>query len=204
MKISIGIEKRISLNTLEQALLSVLDGTATPEYIRLLAASECTGANRAKKVVAVINRFTVRNSLLPYLKEHENEVRQMLNKKNDRPLLFVAIMCSAYSLFYDTVFLLGRICHAQDQVGRDYIEKMLSEKYGSSRTFYVAFDCVMPMLSEAGFIVRPKTGIYEIGKMEQFSDEALQVYKQSFILNNPMYSIEDDFEGNPYFEFLKR
>lgn len=204
MKITIGIEKRISLATLEQALLAALGGTATPEYLRQLAAAECTGANRAKKTLAVINRMTVKNALLPYLKGHESDVRMMLQRKNDRPLLFVALMCTAYSLFYDTVALLGRLFHAQDEVGRDYVIKKLSEKYGSNRVFYVAFDCVMPMLIEAGFVVRPKSGVYEINKVSDYSDAAKAVYKKSYLLNNPTFTADADVDENPYFEFLKR
>ena len=64
-KITIGIEKRISLGVLELALRSVLDGSASSDYFYELANTECTGANRAKKIVAVINRLTIKGKLTP-------------------------------------------------------------------------------------------------------------------------------------------
>lgn len=36
----------------------------------------------------------------------------------------------------------------------------------------VAFDCVMPMLIEAGFIVRPRLGVYQMVKQEKYTDVA--------------------------------
>ena len=46
-KITIGIEKRISLGVLELALRSVLDGSASSDYFFFFFNTECTGANRA-------------------------------------------------------------------------------------------------------------------------------------------------------------
>lgn len=68
----------------------------------------------------------------------------------------------------------------------------------------VAFDCVMPMLIEAGFIVRTKPGVYQMVKQDKFSDIALMAYRKSFLLNNPNFSDIDYIDGNSYFEFLKQ
>ena len=157
-KITIGIEKRIPLGVLEMALRAVLDDNATPEYFLELAHTECTGANRAKKTVALMNRMTVKNKLMPYLTEHKEDILNLLRSKSDRQLLFVAMMCSAYTIFYDTIAQMGKYFHVQDEVTREYLLKKLSEKYGSNRMLDVAFDCVMPMLIEAGFIVRARHG----------------------------------------------
>ena len=90
-KITIGIEKRISLGVLELALRSVLDGSASSDYFYELANTECTGANRAKKIVAVINRLTIKGKLTPFLKEHKEDVLQALRNKNDRAMIFVSM-----------------------------------------------------------------------------------------------------------------
>ena len=201
-KISIGIERRISLYVLELALRSVLDGSASADYFYELAYTECTGANRAKKMVGVINRMTLNSKLTPFLKEHQEEVLQALRSKSDRNLLFVAMMCSSYSIFYDTVSAFGKYFHVQDQIGREFLLKKLAEKYGSNRALDVAYDCIVPMLIEAGFIVRPKPGIYEICKQDKYSAFAKKVYLQSFLLNNTSLIGSDEVESNPYFEFL--
>lgn len=203
-KITIGIEKRISLAVLEMALRAVLDGNATSEYFLELAHTECSGATRAKKTVAVINRMTIKNKLMPYIAEHKKNVLNLLRSKSDRQLIFVAMMCSSYTLFYDTMALMGKYFHVQDEVTREYLLKKLREKYGSNRMLDVAFDCVMPMLIEAGFIIRAKTGVYQMLKQEKFTDDALILYRKSFLLNNPNITEVDYIDGNSYFEFLKQ
>ena len=201
-KITIGIEKRISLGVLELALRSVLDGSASSDYFYELANTECTGANRAKKIVAVINRLTIKGKLTPFLKEHKEDVLQALRNKNDRAMIFVSMMCSSYTIFYDAVSIFGKFFHVQEQVSREFLLKKLAEKYGSNRALDVAFDCIVPMLMEAGFISRPKPGIYEMYKQDKYTEFAKTVFKQSFIINNPTFAESDVIEANPYFEFV--
>lgn len=200
-KISIAIETRVSLSVVELALRSVLDGSATPAYFLELASSGCTGANRAKKSVSLLNRLTVRNKLLPYLKKNETE--GMLASKLDRPLLMAALMCAAYPIFYDTVTLLGKYFHAQEEVGRTLLQPKLCEKYGSNRALFKAYNCVMPMLIETGLIKRTAPGVYVMQRQEKHSDAAAAVYKKAFLLNNPNYGENDEVEHNPYFEFIR-
>ena len=201
-KITIGIENRISLGVLELALRSVLDGSASSDYFYELANTECTGANRAKKIVAVINRLTIKGKLTPFLKEHKEDVLQALRNKNDRAMIFVSMMCSSYTIFYDAVSIFGKFFHVQEQVSREFLLKKLAEKYGSNRALDVAFDCIVPMLMEAGFISRPKPGIYEMYKQDKYTEFAKTVFKQSFIINNPTFAESDVIESNPYFEFV--
>ena len=67
----------------------------------------------------------------------------------------------------------------------------------------VAFDCVMPMLIEAGFIVRARSGVYQMVKQDKYTDAALMVYRKSFLLNNHNFTEADYIDGNSYFEFIK-
>ena len=200
-KISIGIEKRISLNVLELALRAVLEGTASSVYFYELANAEGIGKNRAKKTVAVMNRMTLKNKLLPYIMENKEVVENMLRNRFDRSLLFVAMMSGAYTIFYDTLAILGKYFHVQEEVSRELLLKKLSEKYGNNRMLDVAFDCVMPMLVEAGFIERPAPGIYAMRKQEKYTEEARKIYMESCAQNNLNNYAEID--RNPYFEFIK-
>ena len=200
-KISIGIEKRLSLSVLELALRATLDGTASSAYFYELANAEGIGKNRAKKTVAVMNRMTLKNKLLPYLLENKDDVESMMRNRYDRPLLFVAMMSSAYTIFYDTLAILGKYFHVQDEVSRELLLKKLSEKYGNNRMLDVAFDCVMPMLVEAGFIERTVPGIFAMHKQEKYTEETKMIYLQSCALNDPNNIA--DIDRNPYFEFIK-
>lgn len=202
-KISIAIETNISLSVLDLALRSVLDGSATPAYFMELARSGCFGKNRAKKSVTLLNRLTTRNKLLPYIEKDRDSIDVMLRSKFDRPLLMAAIMSSAYSIFYDTIAILGKHFHAQDEVGRTLLLKKLCEKYGSNRALFKAYNCVIPMLIDADFIHRDKPGVYTKVRQEKYSDKAAVLYRQAFLLNNPTLNGRDKLDSYPFFEFIR-
>lgn len=202
-KISIGIEINLSLSVLELALRSVLDGAATPAYFMELSSSDRAGENRIKKSVLLLNRLTTKNRLLPYLEQDKPSVESMLCNRFDRPLLMVALMSSAYTIFYDTLSLLGKYFHAQDEVGRALLVPKLCEKYGGNRSLFKAYNCVIPMLMEANFLQRDQPGIYTKVRQEKYSEAALAIYKQSFLLNNPTLSDSIELEDYPYFEFIR-
>lgn len=203
-RVTIGIEKRVSLAVLELSLRAVLEEKDSPSYFEELSYSECTGANRAKKAERVLRKLTVNNKLMPYMKQHKNTVHNMLGNNSDRALLFTAMMCCAYSIFYDTVSILGKYFHVQEHVNRLFLLQKLSEKYGSNRALDIAFDCVMPMLIEAGMLERHSPGVYSMLKQEKYSPDAMEIYKQAYHINNPMLNGENDFLSNPFFEFVRQ
>ena len=203
MKQDIGINQRIPMNVLELALLSALQGNASTEYYRELASTEYSGQNRITKAVSVINRLTIKNPILPFLIENRAAVESMLRSKTDRPLLLTAVICSAYSFGYDLVALLGKYFHAQEYVTTDFIKQKMAAKYGSNRSLPNALYCILPMLIEAQILDRPESGVYKPIKITKATDNALNVFKHSFLLNNPMLTERDNVESNPYFEFIK-
>lgn len=201
-KQDIGINQRIPISILELALMAELQGNATSEYFRELAATEYNGQNRIGKTVTVINRLTKRNPLLPFLMKNKASVETMLRSKADRPLVLTAIICSAYGFGYDVVSLLGKYFHAQETVTTELIRQKMSAKYGSNRSLPNALYCILPMLIEANLLERPEAGLYKAIRASKASDDALNVYKEAFLLNNPMLSDKDSIESNPYFEFI--
>ena len=198
-KIIIGINQRIPMNMLELALRASIEGEATTDYFRELAAMEYNGQNRIGKTVVVLNRLTKRNPLLPYLLKNKEMVEQMLRNKNDRPLLLTAIICSSYSFGFDVVTVLGKYFHVQDEITTELITKKMAEKYGSNRSLPNALYCILPMLIEAGLIARPVAGVYKNVGIKNATEAAIEVFKQSYSLNNPNYA---DGIRNPYFEFI--
>lgn len=192
------------MSALELALSALLSSRASSDYFLEIANTECTGANRAKKMVTVLNRLTVKNRLCPYIEANKDQIERLLNNKHDKKLLFVALFCGAYSIAYDLVELLGKFLHVQSVVGRELLLNKLSQKYGSNHALVVAFDSVMPMLLELEFVRRQKPAVYEKAEEETaFSKEAMTIYEQAFLLNNPHYTSAGEAESNPFFEFIK-
>lgn len=203
MKQDIGINQRIPISLLEMALLATLDGEASSAYFAQLAATEYKGENRIKKAVSVINRLTVKNPLLPFLKERKDEVKVSLRNNQDRALVFASIICSAYSFAYESVCILGKYLHIQDAVSTALLRQKLSEKYGANRSLPNAMNCVLPMLIEAGLLSRPVPGTVYAVSHAKSSEFASTVYGQAYLLNNLHLSEVIETENNPFFEFIR-
>lgn len=202
--ITIGINQRIPIHILELALCTALQDDASPEYFSELAATEYNGENRIKKAVSVINKLTIRNPLFGYLHEHADAVMVAMKNKHDRPLLYGAIICAAYPFGFDTLSIMGKYFHVQQQVNSALITQRMASKYGSNRSLPNALYCVLPMFIEAGLLNRPMSGIYEAIRQERYSDFVLSLYHKAFVINNPTYTMEDDIDSNPFFEFIIR
>lgn len=184
-------------------LIAALDEQATGEYFIELASTEYEGQNRIKKAMSVMNRLTVKNPLLPFLIENKEVVKTALRNKNDRVLVLTAVINSAYNFGYDVTSTMGKYFHVQEQLTTGLIQDKLASKYGSNRSLPNAMNCIIPMLLEIGIIARPKIGFYEARRVEKFTDFALDVYKRSFIVNNPTISLDADIMSYSYFEFIK-
>ena len=98
---------------------------------------------------------------------------------------------------------MGKYFHVQEQVSTSLVKEKLAAKYGSNRSLPNAMNCIIPMLLETGIIVRPVIGLYEARRVEKYTDFALDVYKRSFVINNPTVSLDAIVLSNPYFEFVR-
>lgn len=203
MKSDIGINQRIPVSILEMALVATLDEQATGEYFVELASTEYEGQNRIKKAMSVMNRLTVKNPLLPFLIANKDAVKTALRNKNDRVLVLTAVINAAYNFGYDVTATMGKYFHVQEQVTTGLIQDKLASKYGSNRSLPNAMNCIIPMLLETGIIARPKIGFYEARRVEKYTEFALDVYKRSFVVNNPTISLDAEMMSNSYFEFVK-
>lgn len=200
----VGISQRISIKIIEQAMDAALSGSFTPELAADLAATEFNGPNRIKKAQAFIGHFTQRNPLFGFVKEHEQEYCIALHHKDDRTIIFVALINATYEFGYDITSILGKFFHVQDEVTTKLITSKLSTKYCNNRSLPNGMNCILPMYIEAGFINRPKIGVFTKNTLSLSSSFARKLYEKSFAVHNPMLeeSIIQELE-HPYFEFIK-
>lgn len=202
-KIEIGINQRIPVSLLEMAVLATLQGKASHEYFAELASMEYNGENRIHKATYVMNRLTMRNPILPYLLENKEAIFTALQNPNDRTLILAGIINAAYPFGYDLTSILGRYLHIQPQVTTALLTSKLAEKYGSNRSLPNAMNCIIPMLIEAGLFHRPTPGFFEVRKAKNYSSLAFNIYRRSFLLNNPLLPEDADPAAYPYFEFVE-
>jgi hypothetical protein len=202
METTIGINQRIPIEIIELALKTVLDDRYDDEYAAELARMEFSGENRIKKTVKVINRIVKTNVLIPYIMENAGKVRLALKNVEDKGMICIALVNAAYPFCYDVTAVLGRYFHAQKEIGIPLITSKLSAKYGTNRSLPNGLYCILPMLIEAGFITRPRPGVYQINHLVPQTDIAKAIYQKSFLANNPTLNEDYHFSNHFYFEYI--
>ena len=123
--------------------------------------------------------------------------------KADKAIIVAALYNSAFPFSYEEVCILGKYFHVQDQVTRNLLKEKISEIYGYNKSISNAIDYSIPTLVEAGFIERPTPGIYTKPALNINTGIALEAYRQSFFINNPLLNKNNEYDGSPYFEFVR-
>lgn len=156
-----------------------------------------------EKVTKELTKVVEKNAIIPFLMEHKEQVLNAMQYKADRAIIVAALYNSAFPFSYEEVCILGKYFHVQDQVSRKLLEEKISEIYGFNKAISNAIDYSIPTLVEAGFIERPTTGIYTRPSLNATTEIALATYNESFFLNNPLLSRNNDYDESPYFEFVR-
>ncbi len=203
METPIGINQRIPIEIIEQALKAMLDDRYSDDYAAELARLEYSGENRIKKSVKVINRIVKTNVLMPYMLENAGKIKLALKTPDDKGLICIALVNAAYPFCYDVTTVLGRYFHAQKEISTSLITSKLSAKYGTNRSLPNGLYCILPMLIEARFISRPRPGFYQIGHLTPQIDITKEMYQKSFLCNNPTLTEDYRFSNHFYFEFIR-
>lgn len=200
---AIGLRERVATPTLEKVIFSILDGSFCQDYINELIALETSGKSRADNLNRTIRRMTINNKLLDVIKEHEEEFKAYSKTGGNRCIIYVALFCCSYELFYDLISLLGKYFHVQEEISTELVKSKLCQKYGNGENVSRGICCALGMLVDAGLITRTQVGVYQANKQTNISDFARWMYKKAFLLNNPNYTEVDDVESNSFFEFTK-
>ncbi len=202
MEATIGINQRIPIEAIELAIKAVLNDSYDNDYAAELARMEYSGENRIKKAVNIINRLTKNNALMAFLQENKSKVMSSLKYPDDKGMICIAMVNAAYPFCYDVTTVLGRYFHAQKEIGTPLITSKLSAKYGTNRSLPNGLYCILPMLIEAGFIFRPRAGVYQINHLVPQTEIATIIYQKSFLVNNPTLNEDYHFSNHFYFEYL--
>ena len=163
---------------------------------------EYSGENRIKKAVNIISRLSKNNALMPFLQENQSKVMTALIYPDEKGLICISMVNTAYPFCYDVTTVLGRYFHAQKEVATTLLTSKLSAIYGTNRSLPNGLYCILPMLIEAGFITRPRAGVYQINHLEPQTDIAISIFQKSFLANNPTLNEDYHFFNHFYFEFI--
>lgn len=201
---SIDINQRIPIETLAAALESYLNDSYSNEYIIEQLRLDFSGENRLKKALRVVNKIIPQSLLNELLLENKEEIRNIIKKKADRNVILIALLNSAFSFSFEVLRTFGKFFAVQEMVNTQTIKKPISDVYGGNRATENALYSVVPMFIEAGLFSRPKTGIYQPTEPIKISSPlTVEIYKESFKLNNAYNSLNEYQLRDPYFFFVK-
>lgn len=201
---SIDINQRIPLETLYAALEAYLNDNYSNDYIMEQLRLEYNGENRLKKALRIVNRIIPKNPLLSLVNENKTALKLAIKKKQDRDIILIALLNSAFPFSYDVLKIFGKYFAVQEIINTDTVKKSISNVYGGNRATENGIYSVVPMFLEAGFFDRPKQGIYQWDKkLVPNSEITEKIYLASFKLNNKMNEIQEYQLMDPYFQFVK-
>lgn len=201
---SIDINQRIPLETLYAALEAYLNDNYSNDYIMEQLRLEYNGENRLKKALRIVNRIIPKNPLLSLVNENKTALKLAIKKKQDRDIILIALLNSAFPFSYDVLQIFGKYFAVQEIINADTVKKSISNVYGGNRATENGIYSVVPMFLEAGFFNRPKQGIYQWDKkLIPNSEITEKIYLESFKLNNNMNEIQEYQLMDPYFQFVK-
>ncbi len=201
---TIDINQRIPIDTLEAALVSYLDGNYSNEYIIEQLRLEFTGENRLKKALAIVNKVIPKNPLHEYIIENKDIIKSAIRRKDDKNIILIALLNSAYPFSFDVLQTFGKYFSVQEIISINAIKKTISNIYGGNRATENGLYSVIPMFIEAKFFTRPKSGIYEWQSPLNISAPITkEIYLESFKLNKSIKDIQEYNLIDPYFTFAK-
>ena len=199
----IGLDQRIPIKVMEIAIKTVLDDTYSIEWAKTNLEPELNGKNRIAKAVTELGKATVNNKLMGFVKTNKNKVLEALQYKSDKTLVLVGLINAGFGFAYNTTMVMGKYFHVQDCISKALLAEKMSEVYAYNKSVDNALYRILPMFIEAGLIIRPTTGIYSRVPLEPRTDIAVEIYKQSFFINNPKCPKDYPIEDSPYWEFLQ-
>lgn len=199
----IGLDQRIPIKVMEIAIKTVLDDTYSIEWAKTNLEPELNGKNRIAKAVTELGKATVNNKLMGFVKTNKDKVLEALQYKSDKTLVLVGLINAAFGFGYNTTMVMGKYFHVQDCISKALLAEKMSEVYAYNKSVDNALYRILPMFIEAGLIIRPTTGIYSRVPLEPRTDIAVEIYKQSFFINNPKCPKDYPIEDSPYWEFLQ-
>lgn len=196
------INQRLPLHVLEVALVTYLNEAYSKDYILEQLGVEYQGENRIKKASELVNKVITLNPLNSFILEHKEGVLNALKKEDDRNIILIALVNSAFPFAFDTLSAFGKYFTVQDIISTEAIKKTISAIYGGNRSMENALYAIIPMFMEAGLFERQKPGIYEKRKLRLRTEQAGELYKRSFKINKLISPAEEVILGDPYFEFI--
>lgn len=196
---SIDINQRIPLSILETALFTLLNNEYSEEYILELLHTEFTGENRIKKALRIVNKIVLNNPLKGFLIENKDQFLLALRNRNDKNVILISLLNSAYSFSHFTLETLGKLFTAQSMVSKESLNRHIGKQYGSNRGTENALYSVIPMFLDADLFSRPRIGFYEFQSAVTIQNPiTYQLYRESNIIING--SMAND--NSPYFLFM--
>lgn len=199
----IGLDQRIPIHVMEDAIRAIFDNTYSTEWAMTNLEPELSGKNRLAKAVTELNNVTINNPLMKFVMADKTKILEAMQYKSDKTLVLVGLINAAFGFGYNTTMVMGKYYHVQDCISKALLAEKISEIYAYNKSVDNALYRILPMFIEAGLIFRPSMGLYSKVPLAPKTDISVEIYRKSFFVNNPEYSQDYPIEDSPYWEYLQ-
>lgn len=200
---SVDIDQLVDFDVFEIALIDYLNDNYSEDYIIEQLRLNINGENRVKKGLRIVNKVIIKSHLNNFLMDNKVEILQALKNKNDKQIILVSLLNTAFSFAFYLQRIFGKFFNVQDVVSIRVIQKEISKVYGGNRVAVNGVYCVGPIFEKAGIYSKEGMGLYRFpGKKVLVSKIAKTLLKESFKHNNQINEIQDYELLDPYFNFI--
>ncbi len=162
--LGIGITQRVPLEILTRAITQIVEyGEFSRSELTGIVNEHDKGDNRKAKVERTAAKIVFGS------KKYLDALKSLLDLRTitgeESKLLAIALSAIAFPSFHVLLTSLAQQFRVQETVNRAFINKVLYDRYGSSSSTEHGVDAVMPMLVEAGVLVRKSLGTFTKGAL---------------------------------------
>lgn len=158
----IGINQRIPFAVIDSAIYQWLESGVVNKVSILNHIKEYTkGENRALKVVAYVSAIMNKQTkILTIISKKIDIGKWQQMPENERKVIALCLISLTYPICYDLLVAISAGLKTQSQISKKFISTRIAAQYGTNRSVDIALDALLPMIIEAGTIIRDRISIY--------------------------------------------
>ena len=157
---SVDIDQLVDFDVFEIALIDYLNDNYSEDYIIEQLQLNINGENRIKKGLRIVNKVIIQSPLNNFLMDNKTEILQALKNKNDKQIIVVSLLNTAFSFAFYLQRIFGKFFNVQDVVNIKVIQKEISKVYGGNRVAVNGIYCVGPIFEKAEIYSKKGIGLY--------------------------------------------
>lgn len=147
----------------------------------------------------------IKNSeLAEFFSKNSTELLNAVKNQQEAFYICFALLCVRFSFCYNIAVEMAKLFRMQDTISKDAISRQIANKYGYNENVKRPMERFLAFCEDAKIIKRPSNGVFENMPKLNPSEVTLELWKQTYLINEPMGDVEniDELPFEPFFRYL--